>query len=611
MPGIVGIIGAGNADENAREVREMLACMHSESWYVSDSVAYPEAGVWAGWVAHSDSFAARNNAEGKGGLSRVLVAGEVLGEPGSCASLQLHSAHPFVGPCSGLAVDPVSREVMLFSDVLGVERIYVCRRRGRVYFSSEAKALLRVVPECRAFDETGVLQFLRFGCTFDGRTMFRDVALLPAATIWRFIAGNPQGEDRYFDPASWEGQTPLDRREFEIQLREALGRAVTKCIGQGETVGISLTGGLDTRMIMASLPSDIAAPQCYTFAGMSDHTLDAELASRVARACGFTHRVLRLEDGFFGDFGEHLDESIRVTDGCADATITHELFLNRIARQSGRVRLTGNFGGEVLRGVSTFKPVALDERLIARSMHDATGRQGASSPLGPLNPVTFAAFKEVPDKFAGVMAAARSQVTLRTPFLDWEIIQLAYRAPDARCRSERAALDLVHNRNAALSRIETDKGLKANFSPVDPFRRLSSRVAFKLDYFYQQGLPRSLEWAEPCLEILRRRGHLGRHKYLPYRVWFGRELAGLVRERVTDESTLRLPMFDRDYLRALPDMHISAGQNRVCEINAVLTLEAVSRLILRPGSQPWRRDSRFARSVAARALEQGSSSRDR
>jgi asparagine synthase (glutamine-hydrolysing) len=619
MPGIVGIIGGGNADESSRAVQEMLACMHSESWYVSGSVAYPDAGVWAGWVAHADSFAARNNGnsngngngDGKIGPSRVLVAGENLGASGSCPSGEAQPGNPFIGPCSGVAVDPSSREVVLFSDILGIERIYVCQRQGRWYFASEAKALLQVVPECRAFDEKGLLQFLRFGCTLDGRTIFRDVALLPAATTWRFIEGKRQGQDRYFAPASWESQTPLDRRDFEIQLREALGRAVTKCIGQGETVGISLTGGLDTRMIMASLPSDITPPLCYTFAGMSEHTVDAELASRVARACGFTHRVLRLEDRFFDDFGEHLDQSIRVTDGCADATITHELFLNRLARQYGSVRLTGNFGGEVLRGVSTFKQIPLEEQLIARSMLDASWRHIGAIPDGPLNPVTFAAFKEVPDKFAGVMAAARSQVILRTPFLDWDVIRLAYRAPDARCRSERAALDLVHSRNPTLSRIETDKGLKADFSPADPFRRLSSRIAFKLDYFYQQGLPRQLEWTEPCLEILRRRGRLGRHKYLPYRVWFRRELAGLVRERVTDESTLRLPMFDREYLRALPDLHIASGQNRVSEISAVLTLEAVSRLILRPGSPSWTSDSRAAGAVPGRAMERGRASNGR
>ena len=62
-------------------------------------------------------------------------------------------------------------------------------------------------------------------------------------------------------------------------------------------MGISLTGGLDSRMIMACLPALDAPPICYTFAGLQGHTLDARVAARVASECGLEHRLLRIGRG--------------------------------------------------------------------------------------------------------------------------------------------------------------------------------------------------------------------------------------------------------------------------------------------------------------------------
>ena len=71
------------------------------------------------------------------------------------------------GLFSGLLIDKRQKKAVLFNDRYGIERIYYYEADGDFYFASEAKALLRILPQARAFDEEGVAQFLAYGCTLE------------------------------------------------------------------------------------------------------------------------------------------------------------------------------------------------------------------------------------------------------------------------------------------------------------------------------------------------------------------------------------------------------------------------------------------------------------
>src|SRR5277367_6634897 len=57
MPGITGIISRKPAAECERAVKAMTAIMRHESFHTSGTFSVPELGVYAGWVAHENSFA--------------------------------------------------------------------------------------------------------------------------------------------------------------------------------------------------------------------------------------------------------------------------------------------------------------------------------------------------------------------------------------------------------------------------------------------------------------------------------------------------------------------------------------------------------------------------
>ena len=413
------------------------------------------------------------------------------------------------------------------------------------------------------------------------RTLFRGVSSLPGGSKWTFVGGEIRSKTRYFEPSAWEAQEPLTERQFDTEFGRRFRRILPRYTENHTSVGISLTGGLDTRMVMACLPETNTEHPCYTFVGENGLTLDARLAAQIAIARGLEHRLFRITPVFFRDFGTYLDRTIAVTDGCAGATSSHEIFFNAQAREISPIRLTGNFGSEIFRSVSTFKSLSLNQQLLNGGYADAVAAQSQIAIEARIHPVTFSAFREIPWSLFGLLAAGRSQVTFRTPYLDNDLVALAYRAPAEMRLSPLPALHLIERANPHLASIPTDRGEVLN-SPWlrGIIRRGLGELAFKLDYFYSEGLPRPLAVFNPLLNSFSLFGICGLHKFLPYRRWFRKEVSETVIERVASKRVRQAPWWEKNMPETLARAHISGRGNYVRELGAVLNLEAIDRLLV-------------------------------
>jgi asparagine synthase (glutamine-hydrolysing) len=309
MPGIVGIISRKPAAENERIVQTMAATMRHERFYLTGIFAAPELGVCTGWIAHENSFAARQAYQNEQKTIALAFSGECF-VPAETKSRRKQDGHTFSetgGECllhlyeergetffeelnglfSGLLIDRRQKKVFLFNDRYGMERIYWHETPDAFYFASEAKALLRILPELREFDREGVAQFLGVGCALAGRTLFRDIRLLPGGARWTFENGG-LSRKTYFSPATWEAQPKLSGPEYEARFRATFQKILPRYFESSSKIGVALTGGLDTRMIMACHPHDPQHETSYTFTGPAGQTLDDRIAARVADACGWS-----------------------------------------------------------------------------------------------------------------------------------------------------------------------------------------------------------------------------------------------------------------------------------------------------------------------------------
>ena len=575
----------------------MLGTMQVYPTCATGEVSSADLGVYAGWVGHADSFAAVQNSIRREDGRTLVLAGECLSEPfeapvlcrdGAVDAQQLATLN---GQFSGLFFDPFRRCAVLFNDRYAIERLYIAQTEDATYFASEAKALLAVLPSTRSFDEQGVADFVKYGSVLGGRTLFSGIRSLPGASMWTFGPDASCTKGSYFTSSNWESQRELNDEDFQLQFVETFKSVLPRYLKGRSRIGISVTGGVDTRMIMASLAGHVIDPICYTYAGMSGNLLDAKIGAAVARLCGLEHHTLRLGQDFLTNYGQFVDGTVVATDACAGALAAHEIYFTALATQLSPIRLTGNYGSEVLRSVSTFKTLGLDASFFDRSLGTALDESVQMVSREQVHPVTHAAFREVPWHLFGTLAAARSQIVVRTPFLDNDIVRLAFQASPRARQTPEPAFRLIRATNPKLAELPTDRAVAMNGKRSSLLRRILAEMAFKADYLHNEGLPGWLSPAEGLMAGLAKAGLLGGHKFLPYRRWFRDELAPYIGSVLLDSRTRRLAYLNHAALPGLLRDHAVGRKNYLREIHIALTLEATQRLLLemRPGSMDQER----------------------
>lgn len=601
---LAGVIGSAPPGRCADLVDRMLRRMRHDATCARETLSAPEMGLHVGWAGASGPSLRSQTSQGDFARPVLLLAGDVRlpasargassGDDDNGTIEVLLEQYRTLGAAfveglnglfAGVLIDRKAGRALLFNDRYGAERIYWHRADGLTYFASEAKALLAVLPQLRAFDEAGLRDYLHYGSTLEGRTLFRGIATLPGATLWRVQGTEGRVEpSRYFDARLWEAQLPLSPDGFTEIFSSTFRRILPAYLTSASRIGISITGGLDTRMILACLPGGEAPCISYTYAGEEGETLDCRIGARVARLRGLGHRVLRIGPDFLNNYRSYVDRTVFATDGSAGALQAHEIYFSALARELAPIRLTGNFGSEVLRGMSTFKPIALDPDMLDPLFRVAPDGAASAEDASPVHPVTHAVFREIPWHLFGTVAAVRTCLDFRTPYLDNELVQLAYRAPPELRRSSAPALRLLRDSDARLSSIPTDRGVSARSGRLRTFaRRSAAEVTFKLDYLHKEGLPNWLSPFDAALGALSGVGLLGWHKFLPYRGWFRRELAGSIASAVDDAGRGGLAFLNRRYLASMARAHVQGRRNHLRAIHAVATLEAVDRLLLRQG----------------------------
>ena len=484
---------------------------------------------------------------------------------------------------SGVIIDFIKKKIVLFNDRYGLGRIYYYAKKENFYFSSEAKAILNVCPSTRTLDKKCLAQYLSFGCVINNKTLFSNISLLPPGSSWCFYEGNKIKKVEYFKPSEWENDRKLDKEGFYEKFRETFTKVLPKYFIPNFNIGFSLTGGLDTRMILACCRALGDPMPCYTFGGISNDIYDIKIAEQVAKICGQKHYVIRLDEKFFNEFESLASKIVLATDGNSDICGTHEIYLNSIARKISPVRMTGNFGGEVLRGVSTFKPIPLSKAIFNNDFNKLImNEREALKKLHKGHKVSFTVFKEIPWKHSGMLSAAGSQLTIRSPYLDNDLIRLLYRQHLGSPIDNDKSLRLIRENNQRLASVLTDQGVGGNMGKITSFAiKGYHRFLFKAEYLLNDGMPQALAKisnlkATSALEKI----FLGKNKYLFYRKWFKNELSDYIQSILTDSRTEQRAFTNKKFIRKMLKEHLRGKANYTDEISKLITIELIHRLLL-------------------------------
>jgi asparagine synthase (glutamine-hydrolysing) len=604
MPAIVGIISPESPDECKRRLLSMLGALTYEAFYDSGTRFIDEQGCYLGWTSRRDCADLTPASGSRDGGPVLIISGELFPEGDTIRELRKdlptvrqddaqgvisryeECGEAFVrelnGCFAGALVDRRRGRCLVFNDRFGVKRLFVHQEHETVYFATEAKALLRVLPETRGFDRTGLAEFLTCGCTTGARSLFTGISICPAASLWTIAKGKVIAKSVYFHRSEWEHQERLDEEHFRDRFDAAFASSVRTYSRASVPVAMSLTGGLDSRMVMACTDASPGQIPCYTFGSMYRDTYDVSIARRVARRRAQPHTVLELGQAFLQDFPRYLEGAVYRSDGYLGLSGAAEFYLNALARNVAPIRLTGNYGGELLRGVRTFKaamprPGFLDP-LLERDLRDAV--EGFND-VQDIDPLSFTLFHQAPNQGYGRRAIEESQVALRTPFVDNGLVKLVYRRPVVSLDGFRLARSVIGRHAPELLAMPTDRGdLGKTGRPGRMIRAAYREALFKGEYWANHGLP---GWAGAVSSSVpwRRmtRLFLGRHKFEHFGRWFTNELSGYIRDTLMAQSSLP-DCFDRLRVEHMVDSHLRGERNYVDEIDAALTVTLTRRMLL-------------------------------
>ena len=602
MPGIAGIIGAGFHGETRAAIGLMVKCMMHESFYRSGTQVNERLRLWTGWVCHENSFSdcmpvwnerrdiclifIGENYADRPELDRLRATGHEFETENAGCLVHLYEEfgikflEKLNGWFSGVLVDLRKQEVVLFNDRFGLGRIYYHENEHGLFFSSEAKSLLKVLPAVRQLDLQSLGEFFSCGCVLQNRTLFSGISLMPGGSVWTFSPGQRVRKETYFKKERWEQQPLLNDSEYYEKLKETWARVLPRYFRGKQRAALSLTGGVDSRMILAWSQRPAGKLPCYTFGGMYRDCADVKISREVARICRQQHEVIPVDGEFLSEFPALAEKTVYVSDGTMDVTGSIDLYIQQAAQNIAPVRITGTYGGEILRSLLAFKPMPVCEDLFDQEFlpHFRAAAETYTEEIRG-NRLSFTAFKQAPWYMASKFVVERSEVTLRMPYFDNDLVSLVYRAPAILSETNGLSLRLIADGNPALAKIGTDRGVALSAIPgLTQARHLFQEFTFKAEYAYDYGMPQWLAGIDHVFAPLRlERFFLGRHKFHHFRVFYRDELSDYLRDMLLNSRAHSRSYLNGDALEKMVNGHIKGNRNYTLELHKVLTTELIHR----------------------------------
>ena len=249
----------------------------------------------------------------------------------------------------GLAIwDARNQRLVVARDAMGIKLIYYKIRNGQFTFGSEIRPILVAEDSKPEVDPVALKLFLQFRYTPSPLTIFQGIRKLAPGTMLVVERGRCR-EERWYNFVPTPFATPKKDEEAVEELLHLYKGAVRRHLLSDVPVGILLSGGLDSGLLLALMNEQGGPWPAYTI-GYGETFADDELrdAAETAALFGARHVTVRLDQNEFErslpGIVECLEEPI------AASSIVPMYFVSRRARQDVKVALIGQGPDELFGG---------------------------------------------------------------------------------------------------------------------------------------------------------------------------------------------------------------------------------------------------------------------
>lgn len=246
-------------------------------------------GAVAGYVCQDGSSSSRNHSNFLETSSTLNFLEHVASE--TCWPL----GNGWTGTFAAVSFDLANQRLILCNDVLGYFPLYYCHARGGIVGSTKLVLIGRALrPEP---DPVGVLERITPGlCNYGRRTLLQGVSrLLPGE--WRRFRLPHLEEEVLFDNSLYSGLHEPDIDTAARQVWDSLQREVSLACRGSKSVNVAMSGGWDSRHMLAAVADQGRSTTCYTYGNRGLY--ETQLALRCANVVGAGFQCFGIEGKYF------------------------------------------------------------------------------------------------------------------------------------------------------------------------------------------------------------------------------------------------------------------------------------------------------------------------
>lgn len=233
----------------------------------------------------------------------------------------------------------------IYSDHFAIRKFFIWQKKHEFIISDDLKTITQSVHP--AISKTSIANYAIDYHFTGGTTAFENVRHNEPGQVIDFKDGRLTFSN-YWQPADL---LKIEKRKVSIKnISESLSRAVDNSLHllDKDKISLSLTGGADTRNLLAIFLSKGIKPHLYTYGNSNSD--DCIKAKAIADGLGLSHSIHDIE--MTADlFEEYARKIIRQSGGIASIHRAHRIIAVEREKQYADNMFLGTLGGEFIKGI--------------------------------------------------------------------------------------------------------------------------------------------------------------------------------------------------------------------------------------------------------------------
>ena len=243
--------------------------------------------------------------------------------------------------------DKLNKKLTLVRDPYGKKPLLYSINNKKITFASDLKSLEKII-DCNEINPLAVESLFKLRFIYDPLTIYKNVHKLKSGHILNFT--NEKVRLTKWYNLTNASESAVDKNTISKNIRNYFDEAVKRRLVSDVNLGVFLSGGLDSSLIVSSLAEQGYSLPCFTmgFKGASNYYEERPQAKRLAKYYGMKHHAFEISEN---DVFKKIPEIFNASDEpFADTSALPFYMLSNEVSSKVKVVLTGDGGDEVFGG---------------------------------------------------------------------------------------------------------------------------------------------------------------------------------------------------------------------------------------------------------------------